>query len=296
MSTSPLEHPLPCRHILTGLLGAPIAHSASPAMHERAAEALGLRCHYQLIEVAGAGREELRFLLEGVRRLGFAGINVTFPYKEAVIDLLDELSPSAATIGAVNTVVVRDGRLIGHNTDTTGFARVVGGFVTASAHGPVALIGAGGVGKAIAFALAGTGVSELRIFDREPAKAAHLAAQLKSQVSARAAHSVEDAVRGAAGVVNGSPVGMLPNRGTPVPDELLHAGLWVADAVYSPLWTPLLMAAKAKGASVMTGRELAIHQAADAFELFTGLAPSTAEMGIAFDGVMARKNSASYAA
>jgi shikimate dehydrogenase len=296
MSTSPLEHPLPCRHILTGLLGAPIAHSASPAMHERAAEALGLRCHYQLIEVAGAGREELRFLLEGVRRLGFAGINVTFPYKEAVIDLLDELSPSAATIGAVNTVVVRDGRLIGHNTDTTGFARVVGGFVTASAHGPVALIGAGGVGKAIAFALAGTGVSELRIFDREPAKAAHLAAQLKSQVSARAAHSVEDAVRGAAGVVNGSPVGMLPNRGTPVPDELLHAGLWVADAVYSPLWTPLLMAAKAKGASVMTGRELAIHQAADAFELFTGLVPSTAEMGIAFDGVMARKNSASYAA
>ena len=113
------------RHILTGLLGAPIAHSASPAMHERAAEALGLRCHYQLIEIAGAGREELELLLEGVRRLGFAGINVTFPYKEAVVDLLDELSPGAARIGAVNTVVVRDDRLIGHNTDTTGFARAV---------------------------------------------------------------------------------------------------------------------------------------------------------------------------
>ena len=94
-------------------------------MHERAAEALGLRCHYQLLEVAGAGREELKALLEGVRRLGFAGINVTFPYKEAVVDLLDELSPGAARIGAVNTVVVRDGRLIGHNTDTTGFARAV---------------------------------------------------------------------------------------------------------------------------------------------------------------------------
>jgi shikimate dehydrogenase len=296
MSMSPIEQPLSRRHVLTGLLGAPIAHSASPAMHEQAAEALGLRCHYQLIEIAGARREELKFLLEGVRRLGFAGINVTFPYKEAVIDLLDELSPSAATIGAVNTVVVRDGRLIGHNTDTTGFARVVGGLVTASAHGAVALIGAGGVGKAIAFALAGTGIKDLRIFDREGAKAAHLAAQLKGQVSARAAHSVEDALRGAAGVVNGSPVGMLPNRDTPVPDELLHGGLWVADAVYSPLWTPLLMAAKAKGAAVMTGRELAIHQAADAFELFTGLAPSTVEMGIAFDGVMARKKPASYAA
>jgi shikimate dehydrogenase len=105
---------------LTGLMGAPIAHSASPAMHEQAARALGVRYHYHLIEVADAGREELRALLDGVRRLGFAGVNVTFPYKEAVIDLLDELSPGAAAIGAVNTVVVRNGRLIGHNTDTTG--------------------------------------------------------------------------------------------------------------------------------------------------------------------------------
>nr|WP_079545123.1 shikimate dehydrogenase [Bradyrhizobium lablabi] len=282
--------------ILTGLLGAPIAHSASPAMHERAAEALGLRCHYQLAEIAGAGREDLKLLLEGVRRLGFAGINVTFPYKEAVVDLLDELSPGAARIGAVNTVVVRDGRLIGHNTDTTGFARAVSHLVTASAHGPVALIGAGGVGKAIAFALAGLGVAELRIFDSEMAKAARLAKQLESQVKTSATQSVEDALRGVAGIVNGSPVGMLPNLGTPVPENLLHADMWVADAVYSPLWTPLLTAAKAKGAAVMTGRELAIYQAADAFELFTGLTPSTAEMGIAFDAVMAKGYSASYAA
>src|SRR6266403_5056515 len=115
--------------ILAGLLGAPIAQSAAPAMHERAAETLELRCHYQLIEIVGAGREELKILLEGVRRLGFAGINVTFPYKEAVLELLDELSPSAAMIGAVNTVVVRGNRLIGHNTDTTGFARAVSGLV-----------------------------------------------------------------------------------------------------------------------------------------------------------------------
>src|SRR6187431_915067 len=94
----------PGRRILTGLLGAPIAHSASPAMHERAAEALGVRCHYQLIEIAGAGREQLKVLLDGVRWLGFAGINVTFPYKEAVVELLDEMSPAAARIGAVNTV------------------------------------------------------------------------------------------------------------------------------------------------------------------------------------------------
>jgi shikimate dehydrogenase len=294
---SATEPPRPSgRRFLTGLLGAPIAQSAAPAMHERAAEALDLRCHYQLIEVAGAGRDELKLLLEGIRRLGFAGINVTFPYKEAVVDLLDELSPGAAVIGAVNTVVVRDNRLIGHNTDTTGFSRAIARLVTASSHGPVALIGAGGVGKAIGFALAGLGVAELRIFDSEPAKAAKLAAQLEGHARANVANSVEEALRGVVGVVNASPVGMLPSLGTPVPDSLLHAGLWVADAVYSPLWTPLLTAAKARGATVMTGRELAIYQAADAFELFTGFAPSTAEMGIAFDAVMEKRYSASNAA
>jgi shikimate dehydrogenase len=288
--------PIPSsRHVLSGLLGAPIAQSAAPAMHERAADALGLRCHYQLIEVAGAGREELKLLLEGVRRLGFAGINVTFPYKEAVLDLLDELSRGAALVGAVNTVIVRDNRLIGHNTDTTGFARAVAPLVIASSHGAVAVIGAGGVGKAIAFALAGLGVTDLRIFDCEPAKAAQLAARLNGQVKATVSPGVEDALHGAVGLVNASPVGMLPSIDTPVPDALLHAGLWVADAVYSPLWTPLLRAARAKGATVMTGRELAIYQAADAFELFTGCVPSTSEMGIAFDGVTAKRYGASHA-
>jgi shikimate dehydrogenase len=282
--------------ILAGLLGAPIAQSAAPAMHERAAEALGLDCHYQLIEIAGAGREELKAILEGVGRLGFAGVNVTFPYKEAVLDLLEELSPEAARIGAVNTVIVRDGRLIGYNTDTTGFAHAAAPLVDASTRGAVALIGAGGAGKAIAFALAGLGVTDLRIFDCEHAKAVDLAARLEGHIDARAARSVEDALRGAAGLINASPVGMLPDLGLPVPPSLLHAELWVADAVYSPLWTPLLTAAKARGATVMTGRELAIYQAVDAFELFTGLAPSAIEMGIAFDEVMAKRCAASNAA
>ncbi len=284
--------PHPTNRFLTGLLGAPIAHSASPDMHERAAAALGLHCHYQLIEVANAGREELKVLLEGVRRLGFAGINVTFPYKEAVVDLLDELSPRASLIGAVNTIVVRDSKLIGHNTDATGFARAITGLVTDSGHDAVAVIGAGGVGKATAFALAELGVSELRIFDPMHEKATTLATRLDGQITAGVADSVEEALRGVVGVVNASPVGMLPGTGTPVPDALLHAGLWVADAVYSPLWTPLLTAAKARGCRVMTGRELAIHQAADCFELFTGHAPSIAELGMAFDGVMAKRYSA----
>src|SRR5689334_14859323 len=265
-------------------------------MHEQAADALGARCLYQLIEVAGADRQALRALLDGVRRLGFSGGNVTFPYKEAVVELLDELSPNAAAMGAVNTVVVRGGRLVGYNTDTSGFERAAAELIVSSGRGPVAVIGAGGVGKAIAFALARLDVSELRIFDTDRAKAEALAGLLHGYRGIIVAGSVTEALNEASGLVNGTPVGMLPNLGTPVPDVLLHDGLWVADAVYSPLWTPLLKAAKARGARIMTGRDLAVYQAADAFKLFTGLTPSTMEMGRAFDAVMERRSAADNAA
>ena len=291
-----VPQPAQSRKFLTGLIGAPIAHSASPAMHEQAAAALGLRCHYQLIEVAGAGPEQLRALLDGVRMLGFAGVNVTFPYKEAVVGLLDDLAPEAAAMGAVNAVVVRDHRLIGHNTDTSGFARAAAPLVAESGHGPVALIGAGGVGKAIGFALAGLNVSGLRIYESERSRAERLASLLSAHPGVMVADSIEKALQGAVGLVNATPMGMLPNRATPVPDALLHDGLWVADAVYNPLWTPLLKAAKLKGARVMTGRELAIFQAADAFELFTGRAPSVEAMGNAFDSHLSEANSNSCAA
>ena len=280
------------QRFLTGLIGAPIAHSASPAMHGQAADALGIHCHYQLIEVAGADTAALRALLDSIKRIGFAGINVTFPYKEAVVPLLDDLSPAARAIGAVNTIVVRDNRLVGYNTDATGFERAISGLVKASNHGPVALIGAGGVGKAIAHALAALGVAELSIFDTDRAKAEQIAAQLRGRQPVRIAASVEDALHRAVGMVNGTPIGMLPNRNTPVPDALLHRDLWVADAVYTPLWTPLLTAARAKGAEIMTGRDLAIHQAADAFQLFTGFTPPIVEMGNAFDAVMAKRYAA----
>jgi len=263
-------------------------------MHEQAARALGIRYHYHLIEVAGAGRDELRALLDSVRRLGFAGVNVTFPYKEAVVDLLDELSPVVAAMGAINTVVVRNHRLVGHNTDTTGFARAVSDLVEDAGQGAVALIGAGGVGKAIAFALAKLGVAEVRIFDTDRTRADRLALVLRAHGKAVAVTNVEDAVRDAVGVVNATSVGMLPSQATPVPDTLLHDGLWVADAVYYPLLTPLLTAAKAKGARIITGRALAIYQAADAFELFTGLSPSTIEMGNAFDSAIGKIHATKY--
>jgi shikimate dehydrogenase len=275
--------------LLTGLIGAPIAHSASPAMHEKAAATLGLRCHYQLIEVAGAGETELRMLMEGVRRLGFAGVNITFPYKEAIVPLLDELAPRAAAMGAVNTVVVKGKRLIGHNTDTTGFERAVTTLLSRTQN-VVAVIGAGGVGKAIAFALANLKVSELRIVDSDLPRAEKLASRLPERGKVVVARNLEDALRGATGLVNATPVGLLPNKDSPVPSDLLHGGLWVADVVYHPLITPLLASAQAMGARVMTGRELAILQAADAFELFTGFAPPAEVMGQAFDTVIATRS------
>ncbi len=277
------------RNLLLGLIGAPIKHSASPAMHEAAAADLGLRAYYHLIEVADAGREDLRFMLEGVRRLGFAGVNVTYPYKEAVLPLLDELSPAAAAIGAVNTIVVKERKLVGYNTDSSGFARVVAEMGLAANGRPVALVGAGGVGRAIAFALADQNIPEIRIFDRDRAKAAELVEALGSRVAARASDSVEQALTGAGGLVNCTPVGMLPNRDSPVRFELLRSDLWVADAVYTPLWTPLLRAAQNLGATVITGRELAIFQALDAFELFSGVRPSREVMSAAFDAVMERR-------
>ena len=280
----------PAQPVLLGLIGHPIKSSASPFMHEAAAEALGLRAQYRLIEVAGADTAKLRVMLAGVRLLGFAGVNVTFPYKEAVVPLLDEVSPAAARIGAVNTVVVRDGRLVGHNTDASGFGQAFKDVLGGPVDGPAALIGAGGVGSAIAVTLAELGLQEIRIFDHDRAKAAALAARLPATSRVTLCPNVGEALHGAAGVVNATPVGMLPDRNSPVPDTMLHGGLWVADVVYTPLWTPLLLAARARGARVMTGRELCLHQAADAFRLFTGMAASIDRMGAAFDAVMAQRD------
>src|SRR5260370_42196895 len=118
-----MQHAVATQPVLLGLIGSPIKSSAAPFMHEAAAHAAGVRAHYRLIDIAGADQAKLRAVMEGVRLLGFSGINVTFPYKEAVVPLLDSLTDTAAAIGAVNTVVVRDGKLIGHNTDASGFAR-----------------------------------------------------------------------------------------------------------------------------------------------------------------------------
>lgn len=279
----------PAQPFLLGLIGSPIMSSAAPAMHEAAAEGLGLTAHYRLIDVQGADATKLRAMLDGVRLLGFSGVNVTFPYKEMVVSLLDELSPNAAAIGTVNTVVAHDGKLTGHNTDSTGFAAAFARVLGDPGDRPVALIGAGGVGRAIAFALADLGARALNIFDSDTAKANALSARLEARMAVRVCRDVADALEGAGGVINGTPIGMLPSRESPVPVELLRSSMFVADAVYTPLWTPLLTAARAAGCRVMTGRDLCIDQAVDAFRLFTGHTPSRERIGAAFDAVIAKR-------
>ena len=288
---------IPAQPFLLGLIGSPIKSSAAPAMHEAAAEALGLRAHYRLIDVPGADAAGLRQMLDGVRLLGFSGVNVTFPYKEMVVPLLDALAPAAAAIGTVNTVVARDGRLTGHNTDSTGFARAFARVIGSPGDAPVALLGAGGVGRAIGFAMAEVGARALNIFDADAGKANALAARLNAlaaraapRLNARVCQSAAEALDGAGGIINGTPIGMLPNRETPVPAQLLRADMFVADAVYTPLWTPLLTAARVAGCRVMTGRDLCIDQAVDAFRLFTGFEPSRERIGAAFDAVIAKRN------
>lgn len=277
------------KRVLLGLIGFPIAHSATPAMQEAAGRAAGFEAHYHLIEVEGAGRDDLAAMLEGVRRLGFSGINVTYPYKEAVVPLLDALSPDAAAMGAVNTITVADGRLTGHNTDASGFAAAYRKLGRRNEGRPVAIIGTGGVGKAIAFALAGCGVESLRLYDIERGQCEALAQALGTRTRIEIAASATMAAEGVAGIVNGTPLGMAPNREMPLPAAALQPSHWVADSVYHPLWTPLLKAAQSIGATVMTGRELAIHQALDAFTLFTGAEASESAMSEAFDAVMAER-------
>lgn len=272
--------------VLLGLLGHPISHSAAPAMMEAAGKAVGLDVRYHLIDVAGAAPETIRRILDGVRLIGFAGINVTFPYKQTVIPFLDALDPGAAQVGAVNLITVRDGRLTGHNTDATGFlSGLLGTVGEAVKAGPAVLIGAGGAGRAIAWSLARAGVPEVRVVDQDPARAASLATEATGWGGGRfvPAETLETAMTGAAGVVNASPAGMLPDTSSPVEAALIHAGLWVADAVYHPPVTPLLAEAAAKGCAIMPGRAMSVGQAEDGFALFTGRTAPAGVIGAAFD-------------
>ncbi len=282
---------------LIGLIGCNIMKSLSPALHEDAFAAAGVKGHYHLMDLDVLGdRTDFAHLFEAVRIAGFAGINVTHPFKEAVIPLLDEVSPEAKQIGAVNTVVIgRDARTRGDNTDRVGFRRAfeetIG--VAAIAGKRAAVIGAGGAGRAVSFALVDLGAAHVVIHDKDHERAQTLAAELSGhfgKVRCEAETELTGAMRDAAGAVNASPVGMLGYAGSPIPEELIASSQWIADAVYTPLETQLIAGARRKGCKVMTGGGMCVHQAAEAFRLFTGIAPDIARMHALFSRECAKRD------
>jgi shikimate dehydrogenase len=268
------------RKALVGLIGAGIQRSLTPAMHEAEARHHGLRLHYQLIDLdsTGDGVEQLPILLRAARTMGFAGLNITYPCKQAVIPLLDELSHEARAMGAVNTVVCREGRLIGHNTDGSGWAWGFSRALPDADLHRVVLLGAGGAGSAIAHAALRLGAAQLAVVDSDAARAAELASQLNTQYGAGRVASTTSAAQAldgpngrATGLIHATPTGMDKLPGLPLPESLLRPDLWVSEVVYFPLDTALLQAARARGCATVDGGTMAVGQAIGAFELFTGL-------------------------
>lgn len=268
----------PNRKVLLGLIGSGIQRSLTPAMQEQEAAHHGLRLHYQLIDLdlSGGSAEDLPLLLQAARMMGYAGLNITYPCKQAVIPHLDELSDEARAMGAVNTVVIRDGRLIGHNTDGSGWAR---GFTRALPDADLrcaVLLGAGGAGAAIAHAALRLGVQGLRILDVDPARAQALAVELNQIHDGERASGWTDvaaALDGATGLIHATPTGMDKLPGLPLPAELVRPDLWVSEVVYFPLETALLKLARERGCRISDGGGMAVGQAVGAFELFTGVTP-----------------------
>ncbi len=266
------------RKLLCGLIGAGIQGSRSPAQHEREAEAQGLDCVYSRIDldVLGVGADALPELLAKTRGEGFAGVNITFPCKQVVIPLLDELSEDARALGAVNTVVFRNGRRSGHNTDWSGFAESFRRGLPDAKRDRAVLLGAGGAGSAAAHAALRLGFGRLSVFDIDGARAAALAAKLGER--AEAGNDLEAAMAGADGLIHCTPTGMRKQPGMALKPALIERRHWIAEVVYVPLETELLRVARAKGCRTLDGGGMAVFQAAAAFRLFTGLEPDPERM------------------
>ncbi len=276
------------RPLLAGLVGRGIAASRSPGMHEAEGARLGLHYAYRRFDFDELGLEDadLPLLIGRLRAEGYAGLNVTHPFKERVIDCLDELSTDAKAIGAVNTVVFRDHRSTGHNTDSWGFGESFGRGLAAPALNHVVVIGAGGAGLAVAHALLGLGADRIAVIDIDRAKAIRLADRAGSRFGTDRAIPVEDLeaeLTRADGLVNASPVGMDKYPGMPVDERLLRPELWVADVVYFPSETELIRTARRRGCQVLTGSGMAVFQAVKAFELITGVVPDRERMSAHFE-------------
>jgi len=279
---------------VVALVGADLGTTLTPALHEREADMLGLRYVYRTVDVAELGLSAglVEQVLPAAQWLGLAGLNVTHPFKQRVLPLLDEVSPDAAALGAVNTVVIENGRSVGHNTDWTGFAKSLQRGLPGAGLGKVLLLGAGGAGSAVCYALLRLGADQVIVTDIRPDSAVALATSLgerfdRERVSTAEHEHVADVLSAVDGVVNATPVGMSGSPDSPLPDGALRRDLWVADIVYRPIVTPLLAAARERGCRTLSGGGMAVYQAAHAFALFTGVEPDEQRMLAHFEELLA---------
>jgi shikimate dehydrogenase len=278
-----------------GLIGEGIQESLSPALHEQEARCQGMTLRYRLIDLARDGRSvaDLPRLIGSGEAAGFDGFNITHPCKQAVLPLLTELSGDARAIGAVNTVVFRDGKRKGFNTDCSGFALSFQQKLGDAARRRVVILGAGGAGAAIAYAMVSLGVEELFIFDRERKRAETLARNVATRHPGQLVASASDlasATKAADGLIHATPTGMAAHSGLPLDPALLRREMWVVEIVYFPLETELLRVARKRGCRTVDGGGMMVWQAVGAFEHFTGIKPDAARMEAHFRQMVSRES------
>lgn len=275
--------------LLLGLLGRGIQRSRTPFLHEEEGRAQGLALCYRLLDLDRwpGPVPALGDLLDLLAWAGFGGLNVTHPFKQAVIPHLQRLSEDAARIGAVNTLR-REGKIwVGENTDWSGFAAAFSEELGEAPRESVVQLGAGGAGAAVAYALLRLGVETLDVIDVMQERAAALVTRFaplfpRARLTPLPSEALPERLAQAAGLVNTTPVGMAGHEGMPVAPELLRPPLWVADVIYFPLETALLREARARGLLTMNGAGMAIHQAAHAFAIFTGRPADPARLRAGF--------------
>lgn len=258
--------------IKLGLIGDNIAQSKAPRLHRTAGQLTGLPVTYDRLVPAQMGLD-FDAVFDKARADGFRGLNITYPYKERVTAKVSVADPLVRGIGAVNTVVFAPDGAKGFNTDYTGFMAAYRG-ARADPPGVVCLIGTGGAGKAVAFGLIGLGAQTIRCVDLDPAKAEGLAQALRALGSATRIETLADAAsaaRGADGIINCTPLGMVGIGGTALPRAAMVGAKWAFDAVYTPVDTLFLQEASAAGLTVISGYELFFGQGVDAWDIFTGV-------------------------
>jgi shikimate dehydrogenase len=255
-----------------GVIGHPIAHTASPAMHDAAFAALGLNARYVAFDVAP---EAVGDAVRGMRALGVRGLNVTVPHKQAVMPFLDEIADDAAIIDAVNVIHNTDGRLVGHNTDAVGLLRSLEEAGMGMKGADVALLGAGGAARAVVRAARLARARSVTIINRTLSKAEALAAAFSSDAMPVSAPgpgnpAFDSGVKNAKIIVNATSLGMMESDAAPLNFELLDTGHCVIDIIYNPWETALLRAARESGARTLNGFGMLVHQAAESFHIWTG--------------------------